>query len=103
MDHRCLGIPRRDGLPDYLPVRMVNEFVYCPRLFFYSTNWVGGKLPPAEVLKAQKVGLAYRRSTTLGDNVPVIWLRVAPAMICRLKLPVHPAVTSPLTPRSFSR
>jgi CRISPR-associated protein Cas1 len=25
-------------LPDYLPARMVNEFVYCPRLFFYE--WV---------------------------------------------------------------
>lgn len=23
-------------LPDYLPARMVNEFVYCPRLFFYE-------------------------------------------------------------------
>ncbi|MBV8807186.1 MAG: CRISPR-associated endonuclease Cas1 [Acidobacteriaceae bacterium] len=24
------------ALPDYLPARMVNEFVYCPRLFFYE-------------------------------------------------------------------
>lgn len=31
--------PERD-LPDYLPARMVNEFVYCPRLFFYE--WVDG-------------------------------------------------------------
>lgn len=31
---------RRDKLPDYLPARMVNEFVYCPRLFFYE--WVEG-------------------------------------------------------------
>ena len=31
--------PQRD-LPDYLPARMVNEFVYCPRLFFYE--WVDG-------------------------------------------------------------
>jgi CRISPR-associated protein Cas1 len=23
-------------LPDYLPARMVNEFVYCPRLFFFE-------------------------------------------------------------------
>jgi CRISP-associated protein Cas1 len=29
-----------DSLPDYLPARMVNEFVYCPRLFFYE--WVEG-------------------------------------------------------------
>ncbi len=31
--------PERE-LPDYLPARMVNEFVYCPRLFFYE--WVDG-------------------------------------------------------------
>lgn len=29
------------ALPDYLPARMVNEFVYCPRLFFYE--WVEGQ------------------------------------------------------------
>ncbi len=29
-----------ERLPDYLPARMVNEFVYCPRLFFYE--WVDG-------------------------------------------------------------
>jgi hypothetical protein len=23
-------------LPDLLPARMLNEFVYCPRLFFYE-------------------------------------------------------------------
>ncbi len=28
----------RAPLPDYLPARMLNEFVYCPRLFFYE--WV---------------------------------------------------------------
>jgi len=32
--------PQRRELPDYLPARMVNEFVYCPRLFFYE--WVEG-------------------------------------------------------------
>ncbi len=26
--------------PDYLPARMLNEFVYCPRLFYYE--WVEG-------------------------------------------------------------
>jgi len=30
----------RPLLPDYVPARMVNEFVYCPRLFFYE--WVEG-------------------------------------------------------------
>ena len=35
-------LPQPDArrLPDYLPARMVNEFVYCPRLFFYE--WVEG-------------------------------------------------------------
>ncbi len=32
--------PEEPDLPDYLPARMVNEFVYCPRLFFYE--WVEG-------------------------------------------------------------
>jgi len=32
--------PQGRDLPDYLPARMVNEFVYCPRLFFYE--WVDG-------------------------------------------------------------
>ncbi len=27
-------------LPDLLPARMLNEYVYCPRLFFYE--WVEG-------------------------------------------------------------
>lgn len=26
----------KHALPDYLPARMINEFVYCPRLFFYE-------------------------------------------------------------------
>jgi CRISPR-associated protein Cas1 len=32
--------PSDRDLPDYLPARMLNEFVYCPRLFFYE--WVEG-------------------------------------------------------------
>src|SRR5258708_38976246 len=32
--------PERRKLPDFLPARMVNEYVYCPRLFFYE--WVEG-------------------------------------------------------------
>ena len=31
---------RPTSLPEYLPARMLNEFVYCPRLFFYE--WVEG-------------------------------------------------------------
>ena len=33
-------MPRAEVLPDYLPARMLNEFVYCPRLFYYE--WVEG-------------------------------------------------------------
>ena len=33
-------IDAKRELPDYLPARMVNEFAYCPRLFFYE--WVEG-------------------------------------------------------------
>jgi CRISPR-associated protein Cas1 len=32
--------PAGRELPDYMPARMVNEFVYCPRLFYYE--WVDG-------------------------------------------------------------
>lgn len=35
-----LPISKLKALPDYLPARMVNEYVYCPRLFFYE--WVEG-------------------------------------------------------------
>jgi CRISPR-associated protein Cas4 len=31
---------RRAIVPDYVPARMLNEFIYCPRLFFYE--WVEG-------------------------------------------------------------
>ncbi len=35
---RDLQTARGDSTPDYLPARMLNEFVYCPRLFYYE--WV---------------------------------------------------------------
>ncbi|MEW5978007.1 MAG: CRISPR-associated endonuclease Cas1 [Acidobacteriota bacterium] len=38
--HPIDAIAREKQLPAYLPARMVNEFVYCPRLFFYE--WVEG-------------------------------------------------------------
>ena len=31
---------RQSDVPEYIPARMLNEFVYCPRLFFYE--WVDG-------------------------------------------------------------
>src|SRR5271157_1312407 len=75
-----------DLLPDYLPARMVNEFVYCPRLFFYewvenlfreSADTVEGKsqhrrvdekatpLPAAENLGEKRI---HSRSATLSDD-----------------------------------
>jgi len=86
MATRPVEFPHQDDLPDYLPARMVNEFVYCPRLFFYE--WVegifresvhtvegsvqharvdkeGGDLPPAEEmpddLKTQAITLSSER------------------------------------------
>ena len=80
--------PRQDDVaPDYLPARMLNEFVYCPRLFFYE--WVegvfahnretvegsirhtkvdGGKgeLAPAEELPAEES--IHSRSVTLSSE-----------------------------------
>jgi len=76
----------RDRLPDYLPARMVNEFVYCPRLFFYewveglfreSADTVEGKsqhervdartteLPKPEDTQAEKI---HSRSVTLSSE-----------------------------------
>src|ERR1041384_1922119 len=74
-------------LPDYLPARMLNEFVYCPRLFFYE--WVEGvfahnretvegairhaklddgkgELTPAEDLQADET--IHSRSVTLSSE-----------------------------------
>jgi CRISPR-associated protein Cas1 len=35
-----VGLRRPVQLPQYLPARMLNEYVYCPRLFYYE--WVEG-------------------------------------------------------------
>src|SRR6202035_1392378 len=76
----------RSPSPEYLPARMVNEFVYCPRLFFYE--WVDGifiesadtlegsvqhkrvdrpgkGLPKPEELKEEHI---HTRSVTLSDE-----------------------------------
>lgn len=75
-------------LPDYLPARMLNEFVYCPRLFYYE--WVDGvfvdnrhtvagslrhakidkkqdALPPADSAE-QADGKIHSRSVTLSND-----------------------------------
>jgi CRISPR-associated protein Cas1 len=73
-------------LPEYLPARMVNEFVYCPRLFFYEfveglfrhsvdteegkalhkrVDREGGRLPPAEEVGEERI---HSRSVTLSSD-----------------------------------
>ncbi len=52
-------VPVEDArnLPDYLPARMINEFAYCPRLFFYE--WVEGLF--AESVDTVEGGFQHRR------------------------------------------
>jgi CRISPR-associated protein Cas1 len=59
-------LPNERQLPDYLPARMVNEFVYCPRLFFYE--WVEGVFLPS---KDTVAGAAeHRRVDREGAELP---------------------------------
>lgn len=53
-------------LPDYLPARMVNEYVYCPRLFFYE--WVEGVFAAS----ADTVGgsLRHEKISRGGESLP---------------------------------
>jgi CRISPR-associated protein Cas1 len=57
-------------LPDYLPVRMLNEYAYCPRLFYYefveglfvqSADTVEGTLQHKRV---DKPGKSYKRKSS---------------------------------------
>src|SRR3954469_9426951 len=50
-------IESKRELPDYLPARMVNEFAYCPRLFFYE--WVEGLF--AESVDTVEGAIQHRR------------------------------------------
>ncbi len=81
--------PDSRRLPDYLPARMVNEFVFCPRLFHYM--WVdrlmavnveviegrgvhkrvdggSGALPPAEAHADAEERTLHARSITLSSE-----------------------------------
>ena len=53
-------------LPEYLPARMVNEFAYCPRLFFYE--WVEGLFE--ESSDTVSGGIEHRRVDTQGSALP---------------------------------
>src|SRR5271156_5578536 len=53
-------------LPDYLPARMLNEFVYCPRLFFYE--WVEGVFTAsADTVEGE---LRHEKLETRADPLP---------------------------------
>src|SRR5579885_2202257 len=53
-------------LPDYLPARMLNEFAYCPRLFFYE--WVEGLF--AESADTVEGGVQHRRVDDKATALP---------------------------------
>ena len=53
-------------LPDYLPARMMNEFVYCPRLFFYE--WVEGIF--AHSADTVEGALRHEKLETKSDPMP---------------------------------
>ena len=52
-----IPIETKRELPDYLPARMVNEYTYCPRLFFYE--WVEGLF--AESVDTVEGAIQHRR------------------------------------------
>lgn len=57
---------KTNPLPDYLPARMVNEFVYCPRLFFYE--WVEGVFrDSADTIEGQ---IQHKRVDKPGKSLP---------------------------------
>ena len=60
--------PKTDAaeLPDYLPARMVNEFAYCPRLFFYE--WVEGLF--AESVDTVEGAIQHRRVDAKATALP---------------------------------
>ena len=60
-------VPRRAvELPEYLPARMLNEFVYCPRLFFYE--WVEGVF--AHSADTIEGSLRHEKLETKADALP---------------------------------
>jgi len=64
----ALPVPIQTGpdLPEYLPARMVNEFCYCPRLFFYE--WVEGVF--AESSDTVEGSVQHKRVDRKADALP---------------------------------
>ncbi len=61
-----LPLDPQESLPDYLPARMVNEFVYCPRLFFYE--WVEGVF--RESSDTEEGSAQHKRVDRAGKGMP---------------------------------
>jgi CRISPR-associated protein Cas1 len=59
-------IESKRELPDYLPARMVNEFCYCPRLFFYE--WVEGLF--AESVDTIEGAIQHKRVDEKASKLP---------------------------------
>lgn len=62
----AVPLPVSPALPDYLPARMVNECVYCPRLFFYE--WVEGVF--RESADTVEGSVQHKRVDREGKSVP---------------------------------
>jgi CRISPR-associated protein Cas1 len=61
-----IQIETKRELPDYLPARMVNEYAYCPRLFFYE--WVEGLF--AESVDTVEGAIQHRRVDAKATALP---------------------------------
>jgi CRISPR-associated protein Cas1 len=70
--------PQSDSTPDYLPARMLNEFVYCPRLFYYehvegvfahNRETVEGSLRHARIDQKQDALPAADKLADSGDTI----------------------------------
>ena len=61
-----IQIEAKRELPDYLPARMVNEYAYCPRLFFYE--WVEGLF--AESVDTVEGTIQHRRVDAKATVLP---------------------------------
>ena len=61
-----IQIEAKRELPDYLPARMVNEFAYCPRLFFYE--WVEGLF--ADSVDTVEGSIQHRRVDAKATALP---------------------------------
>jgi CRISPR-associated protein Cas1 len=83
-----IGTGAGAGLPDLLPARMLNEFVYCPRLF--HLEWVQGEwADSAETVSGRHV---HRRVDRPGGEVPLpeeLGLAAAKARSVTMSAPIE--------------